>query len=69
MKESELLDAFWEDISKTSIVDKITRLEVISNQKGRQYVVWEIEINALSVQDEGRTVKLFIHHKEKKNVK
>ena len=62
MKEEKLLKANidW---------DKITRLEVIS-ETGREYVVREIEIESpyegRSIQDEGRTLKLFISHKEKK---
>ncbi len=52
----------------TILLDKITRLEVISEVE-REYVVREMTIRKSSVQDEGQTLKLFINQKEEKNVK
>jgi hypothetical protein len=44
--------------------DKVTRVEVIDGQ-GRAYVNWEDTIKVqLSLQDDGRTLKVFIGHRE-----
>ena len=43
---------------------KITRLEVI-DAKGRSYTNWRVESIEESIQDEGRTLKLFV--KERSN--
>lgn len=48
----------------TIVLDNVTRLEVISETE-REYVMHDIEINEYSLQDEGRTLKLFINHNEK----
>jgi len=46
--------------------NKITRLEIIEDAK-RKYVKWDCRITE-SIQDNGRTLKLFIIDKENKNV-
>lgn len=45
---------------------KIKRVEVIDNE-GRQYVNWNMDnIVTVSVQDDGRTLKIFIDRDETK---
>jgi hypothetical protein len=44
----------------------VTRVEVIDG-KGRSYTNWNVESLEFSLQDEGRTLKIFI--KESKNAK
>ena len=44
--------------------EKITRLEVI-DEKSRKYVKWNCKIK-LSVQDNGRTLKIFVSEGEDK---
>jgi hypothetical protein len=41
--------------------EKSTRLEVISNKKGREYVNTKIDgVYGISLQDDGKTIKIFI---------
>lgn len=44
-------------------IDKITRLEVIDSE-GRSYTIWDADL-LFSVQDEGRTLKIFASKKVK----
>jgi hypothetical protein len=45
-------------------LDKVTRVEVI-DQAGRSYVAWDDNNKVeLSFQDDGRTLKVFIGHRE-----
>lgn len=39
--------------------DKVTRLEII-NESGRDFVKYDIKVNLLSLQDNGKTLKIFI---------
>lgn len=43
--------------------DKVTRLEII-DEKGRAYTRWNIEIEGCMMQDDGRTMKIFIKPRE-----
>jgi len=43
--------------------EKITRLELIT-KKGREFVRWDCKIN-LSVQDDDRTLKIFVEDNKK----
>jgi hypothetical protein len=48
----------------TTPTDKVTRVEVI-DQDGRSYVNWDKSNKVeLSFQDDGRTLKVFIGHRE-----
>lgn len=47
-------------LPKQEVWPNITRLEVISNTRGREYVKWNTKKVEISMQDEGRTVKIFI---------
>lgn len=44
-------------------LSKVTRLEVIDN-KGRAYTKWDIESVKASLQDDDRTLKLFIRYED-----
>lgn len=48
--------------------DKVTRIEVIDHQSepivGRVYTKWNCEKVRLSLQDEGRTLKIFVSKKD-----
>jgi len=44
-------------------IKKITRLEVISEQK-RELVKWDCKIKKIEVQDKGKTFKIFIQNKK-----
>lgn len=43
---------------------KENRLTIVEDGKGRVYEIWNVEITE-SIQDEGRTLKLFIKRLEK----
>jgi hypothetical protein len=44
---------------KTMSCDKITRVEVIDDS-GRAYVKWDIDKVLIDIQDDGRTLKVFV---------
>jgi hypothetical protein len=44
-------------------LEEITRLEVIDSE-GRSYTIWDVDL-LFSVQDEGRTLKIFASKKVK----
>jgi len=46
--------------------DKVTRLEVIDNN-GRAYVRYDVDVE-YSIQDEGKTLKIFVKDNGKKEV-
>ena len=41
----------------------VTRVEVITNQ-GREFVQYDCSYVQVSLQDDGRTIKVFLNHKE-----
>lgn len=43
---------------------KITRVEVIT-PKGREFSKWDCKIKMVDIQDEGRTLKIFLEDKGK----
>lgn len=45
------------------IIDKVTRVEIIGN-KGRSYINWNCNIDDIQLQDNNRTMKIFINNKE-----
>ena len=50
-------------VTKVLDINKVSRLEVISYEKGREYVNWNKEWTLgleESLQDDGRTLKIFI---------
>jgi len=47
--------------------NKITRVEVIERGKGREYTNYEVKNVILSLQDDGRTLKVFINEKASYN--
>ena len=44
-------------------LERVTRVEVIDDT-GRKYVNWEVDNVIISLQDAGRTMKIFIDNKE-----
>ncbi len=44
------------------MLQNITRVELIT-QHGRQYVAWDIKHASIMLQDEGKTLKLFVEEK------
>jgi hypothetical protein len=46
-------------------LDKVTRVEIIDND-GRSYIKWGVVIEQVSLQDDDRTLKIFLS--ENKNV-
>jgi len=46
-------------LPKAMNCDKITRVEVIDDS-GRAYVKWDIDKVLLDIQDDGRTLKVFV---------
>ena len=46
-------------ITGQEIVEKVSRVEVI-DQTGRAYVKWNVSGVQLHLQDDGRTLKLFV---------
>lgn len=48
-------------------VSKVNRVEVIDNIDGRQYTKWDLQDVELSLQDEDRTLKVFVTVKKDKN--
>ena len=57
IKNNQKLDKIFRDLD-------ITRVEVIGSA-GRAFQRWNIELDTIFVQDEGRTLKIFIHDKHK----
>lgn len=55
VKTNQKIDRVFKDLD-------ITRVEVIGS-KGRAYQRWNIELDHIFIQDEGRTLKIFIHDK------
>lgn len=47
------------------VLDNVTRVEVIDEQ-GRAYTRHNIDVVHLSVQDNGRTIKIFVSSKKEK---
>ena len=43
-------------------IKKINRLEVIECGKGRQYVNMKVKNMKLSLQDDGKTLKIFVNY-------
>lgn len=43
--------------------NKVTRLEIIDNETGRDYVRYDIDEIQLHFQDNGKTLKIFIKSK------
>jgi hypothetical protein len=60
LKANEKLIALLNEIEPR--MDKITRFEVISSS-GRMLVLYDVRVT-LSNQDQGRTLKIFITHRE-----
>ncbi len=50
------------EVSTITSFPKVTRVEVISN--GREYVKYGVREVWTSVQDDGRTLKIFLEHDE-----
>ena len=50
----------------TAAFPKATRVEVIG--RGREYVRWNAANVWLNVQDDGRTVKIFLEHNEEEEI-
>ena len=48
--------------------DKMTRLEVIEVGEGRKYVRWDCKFR-IDIQDEGRTMKIFVSGRDDANGK
>ena len=44
-------------------LERVTRVEIIDDT-GRKYVNWEVDNVIISLQDAGRTMKIFIDNKE-----
>lgn len=42
----------------TTFLDKVTRIEIIG--KGREYTKWDTKIALMSLQDDSRTLKIFL---------
>lgn len=55
-------------IKEFTVFPKITRVEVIG-ETGRMYVNWGCKGIKLSIQDDGRTMKIFIDSKTKEVIK
>lgn len=53
-----------EDIDFIRSQKNLTRVEVIENHDGRKYVNHNCSEVSLSLQDEGRTLKIFINYKK-----
>lgn len=53
---NELKSRFQKDV-----FDKVTRIEVITDE-GRKYVQWDCSLQ-LSIQDDGKTLKVFVEEK------
>lgn len=45
---------------------KVTRLEIIQNGKGRMYVNMNCEIDEIQLQDDNKTMKIFLKNKNNK---
>lgn len=43
------------------VIEKVTRVEII-DETGRAYTKWNTRIGMVSIQDDGRTLKLFLDH-------
>ena len=44
--------------------DDVTRIEIISDKKGREFVIHNIKFDQFSLQDDFKTLKIFVNSKE-----